>query len=96
MIDENPSLEFLRTTDREGQKVKSPTNKISQFIYESSDKRPGSEEAAKDDRQLLLRNFFKNKIKNGEQVPEEIRKALNFTRRTFNDNFDYLKIYKAK
>tara|TARA_R100001163_G_scaffold40901_1_gene30983 strand:+ start:948 stop:3770 length:2823 start_codon:yes stop_codon:yes gene_type:complete len=95
-IDENPSLEFLRTTDREGQKVKSPTNKVSQFIYESSDRRPGSEEAAKDDRQLLLRNFFKNKIKRGEEVPEEIRRALNFTRRTFNDNFDYLKIYKAK
>ena len=96
LIDENPSLDFLRTTDREGQKIKSPTNKVSQFIYESSDKRPGSEEAAKDDRQLLLRNFFKNKIKNGEQVPEEIRKALNFTRRTFNDNFDYLKIYEQK
>ena len=93
LIDENPSLEFLRTTDREGQKVKSPTNKISQFIYESSDKRPGSEEAAKDDRQLLLRNFFRNKIERGEEVPEEIRKALNFTRRTFKDNFDYLKIY---
>jgi len=93
LIDENPSLEFLRTTDREGQKVKSPTNKISQFIYESSDKRPGSEQAAKDNRQLLLREFFKNKIERGEEVPEEIRRALNFTRRTFNDKFDYLKIY---
>ena len=96
LIDENPSLDFLRTTDREGQKIKSPTNKVTQFIYESSDKRPGSEEAAKDDRQLLLRNFFKNKIERGEEVPEEIRKALNFTRRTFNDNFDYLKIYEQK
>ena len=96
LIDENPSLDFLRTTDREGQKIKSPTNKVSQFIYESSDKRPGSEEAAKDDRQLLLRNFFKNKIERGEEVPQEIRRALNFTRRTFNDNFDYLKIYEQK
>ena len=96
LIDENPSLEFLRTTDREGQKVKSPTNKVSQFIYESSDKRPGSEEAAKDERQLLLRNFFKSKIKRGEQVPEEVRRALNFTRRTFNDKFDYLKTYGTK
>ena len=94
LIDENPSLEFLRTTDREGQKVKSPTNKLTQFIYESSDKRPGSEEAAKDERQLVLRNFFKDKIERGEEVPIEIRKALNFTRRTFNDKFDYLKIYE--
>ena len=96
LIDENPSLEFLRTTDREGQKVKSPTNKISQFIYESSDKRPGSKEAAKDNRQLLLRSFFQSKIKRGEEVPEEIRRALNFTRNTFNDKFDYLKIYEKK
>ena len=93
-IDENPSLEFLRTTDREGQKVKSPTNKLTQFIYASSDKRPGSKEAAKDNRQLLLRSFFKSKIKRGEEVPIEIRKALNFTRNTFNDKFDYLNYEK--
>ena len=27
LIDENPSLDFLRTTDREGQKIKSPATK---------------------------------------------------------------------
>ena len=66
-------------------------NNLEKFILAANPYLAGSEEAVNDKRQVEIRETFREIIDSGGVVPDKIRKALQRTRRTFNDDFNYLK-----
>tara|TARA_A100001388_G_scaffold217211_1_gene167741 strand:+ start:60 stop:2867 length:2808 start_codon:yes stop_codon:yes gene_type:complete len=90
LISNKKSLESIIGSPKNLEDTKSIDN-LEKYILAANPYLAGSEEAVKDKRQVEIRETFRTIIENGGVVPDKIRKALQRTRRTFNDDFNYLK-----
>jgi len=90
LIANKKSLETIIGSPKNIDDRKSIDN-LEKYILAANPYLAGSQEAVKDKRQLEIRETFRTIIDNGGVVPDKIRKALQRTRRTFNDDFNYFK-----
>ena len=90
LISNKKSLESIIGSPKNLEDTKSIDN-LEKYILAANPYLAGSEEAVKDKRQVEIRETFRTIIENGGAVPDKIRKALQRTKRTFNDDFNYLK-----
>ena len=90
LIANKKSLETIIGSPKNIDDRKSIDN-LEKYILAANPYLAGSQEATKDKRQLEIRETFRTIIDNGGVVPDKIRKALQRTRRTFNDDFNYFK-----
>ena len=81
---DNPEFAFLTDKDDRAIQTRGSTAAITDFIQSRKD--------VDTDKQIKLREFFQKRIEAGENVPDEIRYALQRTRVNFgNEKFNYLK-----
>ena len=90
LIENKKSLETIIGSPKSIDDTKTIDN-LEKYILAANPYLAGSQEAVNDKRQLEIRETFRTIIDNGGVVPDKIRKALQRTRRTFNDDFNYLK-----
>ena len=90
LISNKKSLETIIGSPENIDDTKSIDN-LEKYILAANPYLAGSKEAINDKRQLEIRETFRTIINDGGDVPDKIRKALQRTRRTFNDDFNYLK-----
>ena len=90
LISNKKSLESIIGSPKNLDDTRSIDN-LEKYILAANPYLAGSKEAVKDKRQVEIRETFRTIIENGGVVPDKIRKALQRTRRTFNDDFNYLK-----
>ena len=90
LIADRKSLETIIGAPKNLDDTKSIDN-LEKYILAANPYLAGSQEAVNDKRQIQIRKTFREIIEGGGVVPDKIRKALQRTKRTFNDDFNYLK-----
>ena len=91
LISDKKSLETIVGNPKNLKDTESIKN-LEKFILAANPYLAGSDQAVNDKRQIEIRETFQKIINEGGVVPDNIRKALQRTKRTFNDEFNYFKI----
>ena len=91
LISNKKSLETIIGNPKNAKDTESIKN-LEKFILAANPYLAGSDQAVNDKRQIEIRETFQKIINEGGVVPDNIRKALQRTKRTFNDEFNYFKI----